>query len=126
MARYWQTLITATVLTEGDAPPTFDTLAHVHEAITDGEASGQWVQQEAKYWNKRGFDLKPDWIIFGGESGSRRRPVDAAWAEALQSECQEFNCAFFMKQMSASTPAKGKALIPAHLLIHEFPGPRIE
>jgi len=74
----------------------------------------------------RGFDLKPDWVIFGGESGSRRRPVDAAWAEAIQSECQEFHCAFFMKQMSAFTPAQGKTLIPAHLLIHEFPGARAE
>ena len=46
MARYWQTLITATVLTEGDAPPTFDTLAHVHEAISDGDASGEWKQQD--------------------------------------------------------------------------------
>jgi len=48
MARYWQTLITATVLTEGDAPPTFDTLAHVHEAISDGDASGEWKQQDAE------------------------------------------------------------------------------
>lgn len=70
----------------------------------------------------RGFDLKPDWIIFGGESGPRRRPVDAAWADAILSECQEFGCAFFMKQMSAFTPTQGKALIPARLLIQEFPG----
>ncbi len=48
MARYWQTLITATILTEGDAPPTFDTLAHVHEAITDGDASGEWNQQDTE------------------------------------------------------------------------------
>ena len=48
MARCWKSLITATVLTEGDEPPTFDTLAHVHEAITDGESSGQWTQQDAE------------------------------------------------------------------------------
>ena len=73
----------------------------------------------------RGFDLKPDWIIFGGESGPRRRPVDAAWAETIQRECKEFGAAFFMKQMSAFTPAQAKGLIPAHLLIQEFPGVRI-
>jgi hypothetical protein len=48
MARYWKSIITATILTEGDAPPSFDTLAHVHEAITDGDASGEWAQQDAE------------------------------------------------------------------------------
>ena len=48
MARYWKSLITATVLTEGDEPPTFDTLAHVHEAITTGDASGVWTQQDTE------------------------------------------------------------------------------
>ncbi|MGB8481383.1 MAG: DUF5131 family protein [Acidobacteriaceae bacterium] len=74
----------------------------------------------------RGFDLKPDWIIFGGESGPRRRPVDAAWAKNIQRECNEFRTPFFMKQMSAFTPAQAKSLIPSHLLIQEFPGVRIE
>ena len=73
----------------------------------------------------RGFELNPDWIIFGGESGPRRRPVDVAWAETIQRECKEFGCAFFMKQMSAFTPTQAKGLIPAHLLIQEFPGVRI-
>ncbi|MHB1674646.1 MAG: DUF5131 family protein [Acidobacteriaceae bacterium] len=73
----------------------------------------------------RGFNFKPDWIIFGGESGPRRRPVDAAWAETIQRECKEFGAAFFMKQMRAFTPAQAKALIPAHLLVQEFPGMRI-
>jgi protein gp37 len=63
----------------------------------------------------------PDWVIFGGESGSVRRPMEQSWAENIKEECNSFGVKFFMKQMSAQTPAKAKELIPAHLLIHQFP-----
>lgn len=65
--------------------------------------------------------FKPDWIIFGGESGAGRRPMETIWAESIKRECEEFGIAFFMKQMSAQTPTKAKELIPASLLIHQFP-----
>jgi len=69
------------------------------------------------------FPVWPRWVIFGGESGARRRPCEAKWAEGLLREIQEFNpaVAFFMKQMSARTPAEAKALIPGHLLVREYP-----
>jgi protein gp37 len=63
----------------------------------------------------------PDWVICGGESGNERRPMEQTWAEKLRDECRIFGVKFFMKQMSARTPEQGKTLIPAHLLIHEFP-----
>lgn len=63
----------------------------------------------------------PDWIIFGGESGHGRRPMEIMWAEELMRECEMWEVKFFMKQVSASTPVKGAHLIPAHLLIREFP-----
>jgi protein gp37 len=65
--------------------------------------------------------IVPDWIIFGGESGAKRRPTEAKWAEDIKADCERFGIKFFMKQMGARTPAEGKALIPAHLLIQEFP-----
>lgn len=68
-----------------------------------------------------GFCGSPSWIIFGGESGSGRRPMQQEWAEDIRRECLSNGTAFFVKQMSAKTPAEGKALIPASLLIHEFP-----
>jgi protein gp37 len=64
----------------------------------------------------------PDWVIFGGESGNSRRPCDRRWAETLLAECRAKGIAFFMKQMSARTPAEGKAAIPPELNIQEFPG----
>lgn len=63
----------------------------------------------------------PDWVICGGESGAGRRPMEQFWAERMEEECRLFGVKFFMKQFSARTPEEGKKLIPAHLLIHQFP-----
>lgn len=68
-----------------------------------------------------GYVKSPDWIICGGESGPGHRSMDQKWAENIQCECEGIGVKFFMKQMSAATPDKGKDLIPAHLLIREFP-----
>lgn len=68
--------------------------------------------------------LHPDWVIFGGETGAGRRPMELAWAEAIKAECEYIGIPFFMKQFSAATPAKAAALIPAELLIRQFPEAR--
>jgi protein gp37 len=68
-----------------------------------------------------GHDAKPNWLIFGGETGGQRRPMESLWAEDIKAECDEFGTAFFMKQMSAITPSKAADLIPAHLLVRSFP-----
>lgn len=67
------------------------------------------------------YDDVPDWVICGGESGGGHRPMEQLWAEVLRVECEDKGAAFFMKQMSAQTPAKGAALIPANLLVRQFP-----
>jgi protein gp37 len=70
------------------------------------------------------FPVWPRWIIFGGESGAHRRPCEAQWARDVIAEIEMYMpgiVQFFFKQMSARTPAAGKALIPADLLIQEFP-----
>jgi len=70
------------------------------------------------------FPIWPRWIIFGGESGSGRRECEAEWARQIRFEINEYlpgMVAFFVKQMSARTPAEGKALIPPDLMIQEFP-----
>lgn len=69
----------------------------------------------------RGFERKPDMVVFGGETGANRRGMDVRWAENMLAECRAFGAAFFMKQMSAWNTAKGEALIPAHLKVREFP-----
>ena len=39
-----------------------------------------------------------DWLIVGGESGHKARPMEKQWAEELQKKAEESNTAFFFKQ----------------------------
>ncbi|MCI1859309.1 MAG: phage Gp37/Gp68 family protein [Sporolactobacillus sp.] len=39
-----------------------------------------------------------DWVIVGGESGPKARPMDEAWAIDIRNQCIEQNIAFFFKQ----------------------------
>lgn len=53
------------------------------------------------------------WVIVGGESGSKARPFDLAWARSLRDSCKAAGVAFFMKQLGAK-PVDGDR--PIHLL----------
>lgn len=66
-------------------------------------------------------DEKLDWIIFGGKSGPKwnDRPFDIEWARHTRDQCAASGTAFFMKQVAAARPTD--AMIPADLLIREFP-----
>ncbi len=46
-----------------------------------------------------------DWVICGGESGSRARPMHPAWASALRDQCAAAGVAFFFKQWGEWLPA---------------------
>ena len=39
-----------------------------------------------------------DWVIVGGESGSKARPMKKEWVLNIQKQCEEQNVAFFFKQ----------------------------
>ncbi len=39
------------------------------------------------------------WVIVGGESGAKRRPMDLAWARAVRDACAEHGVPFFLKQL---------------------------
>lgn len=40
--KYWKTTVNAVVLTAGDTPPDFQTLAEIHYEATEGDASCAW------------------------------------------------------------------------------------
>lgn len=50
------------------------------------------------------------WLIAGGESGPRFRPMDLNWARELRDKCIEKNVAFFFKQSSDRLPGRGDNL----------------
>lgn len=55
-----------------------------------------------------GIDLDGiDWVIAGGESGSRHRPLEPEWAINLRDACQEARVSFFFKQWGGRTPKAG-------------------
>lgn len=41
---------------------------------------------------------KIDWIIVGGESGPKARPMHPDWVRTIRDQCQEANVPFFFKQ----------------------------
>lgn len=52
-----------------------------------------------------------DWLIAGGESGPRHRPIDNAWVADLRDRCGDAGVAFFFKQWGGRTPkARGREL----------------
>ncbi len=48
-----------------------------------------------------------DWLISGGESGPRHRPVKAEWLRDLRDRCQEEEVAYFFKQWGGHRPKTG-------------------
>lgn len=41
---------------------------------------------------------KIDWVIVGGESGPKSRPIDPKWVIDIQQQCEKSNVPFFFKQ----------------------------
>ncbi|MBC3787329.1 DUF5131 family protein [Spirosoma utsteinense] len=39
-----------------------------------------------------------DWVIVGGESGRKPRPIKESWVESIRQQCQDAGVAFFFKQ----------------------------
>ena len=58
------------------------------------------------------LDLKGiHWVIVGGESGVKHRPMQAEWVENIKHQCQDAEVEFFFKQWGGRTPkAAGRLL----------------
>jgi protein gp37 len=55
-----------------------------------------------------GDDLQQlHWVIVGGESGPRCRPMDPAWARSLRDQCEDAGVPYFFKQWGGRTPKAG-------------------
>ena len=63
---------------------------------------------EVSSWLYRGHPVNTllqskriDWLIVGGESGPRARPMDLAWARSLVAQCRAAGVPVFVKQLGA-------------------------
>ena len=79
-------------------------------------------------WEKPGPPV--DWVIVGGESGARARPMAAEWARHLVEQCQQTGTPVFVKQLGSvlgrqlgAGPKGGDwDAWPQDLKVREFPG----
>lgn len=55
----------------------------------DGEGAPSWVHPQRRTL---------DWVIVGGESGPKARPMHPDWARSLRDQCAAAGVPFFMKQ----------------------------
>lgn len=64
-----------------------------------------------------------DWVIVGGESGSKARPMPTQWAEWIMEDCRAAGVAFFFKQESqANSKTYGDfATFPEALQVRQWP-----
>ena len=52
------------------------------------------------------INVKLDWIIVGGESGEKARPMHPDWARDIRNQCAEAGTAFFFKQWGEWAPGE--------------------
>ena len=48
-----------------------------------------------------------DWVIVGGESGRKARPMELAWAREIRDLCSEAGVSFFLKQLGGRASKRG-------------------
>jgi protein gp37 len=64
----------------------------------------------------RDLDLSDiDWVIVGGESGPRARPMDPAWAADLRDQCRKAKVPFFFKQWGGKNKKLAGRLLEGQL-----------
>ena len=64
------------------------------------------------------------WVIVGGESGPRSRPIDPEWVIDVRNQCVAAGVAFFFKQWGGRSPKTGGRLLEGRL--SQFPKKRRE
>lgn len=100
----------------GDGPENVCLMTSVENQLWANIRVPQLIAVPAKY---RGLSvesllgpvkLKPEWfphlswVIVGGESGGRARPMHPDWARSLRDQCQAAGIPFFFKQWGCWTP----------------------
>jgi protein gp37 len=76
--------------------------------LRDVPAAVRFISAEPLLGPLDGLDLRTiDWLIAGGESGPKHRPVRAEWLRALRDQCAAEGTAFFFKQWGGARPKSG-------------------
>ncbi len=69
------------------------------EFLRQTNAKVKFISFEPLLGPVKGINLKNiDWVIAGGESGPKSRPIDAMWVRDIRDQCVESEVPFFFKQ----------------------------
>ena len=80
-------------------------VAHRVDELRQVPAAVRFLSCEPLLGNLSGLVLTDiDWVIAGGESGARARPMRIDWARAIRDKCVENSVPFFFKQWGGRTP----------------------
>lgn len=82
----------------------------VHRAdyLREVPAAVRFISAEPLLGELKGLDLTDiDWLIAGGESGHRHRPVRPDWVRFVRDLCQAHGTAFFFKQWGGARSKSG-------------------
>jgi protein gp37 len=71
-----------------------------------------WLEvdlNQDEYKDRPYYATKPrlDWVICGGESGQKARPMHIEWARSLRDQCIKFGVPFWFKQWGEWMPLNG-------------------
>jgi protein gp37 len=85
---------------------------HRADVLREVPATVRFISAEPLLGALEDLDLTNiDWLIAGGESGARHRPVRAQWLRELRDRCEQEGVAYFFKQWGGRTSkAGGRAL----------------
>lgn len=87
-------------------------LARIPELI-ETPAAGHFISYEPLL-GPVNYEIVVDWVIAGGESGSKARPMHPAWVRGLRDQCQATDTPFFFKSWGEWAS------------LSEWPGSRLE
>lgn len=71
-------------------------------------------------WDAGSDGKRLDWVIVGGESGPKHRPMDLDWLASLVRQCQSAGVPVWVKQDSGQHPGR-QGRIPDALYVQQFP-----
>ncbi|HXR61341.1 MAG TPA: phage Gp37/Gp68 family protein [Solirubrobacterales bacterium] len=78
------------------------------DALREVPAAVRFISAEPLLGPLEGLELDQiDWLIAGGESGPRARPMKVEWVRELRDRCIEEEVAFFFKQWGGRTSKAG-------------------
>lgn len=82
------------------------------ELLRNTNALVRFLSIEPLLENLGTLDLRGiDWVIVGGESGTRYRPLEVEWARQIRDRCHKMGVPFFFKQWGGRSPKqRGRVL----------------